>query len=198
MAPRRRVVVRPPAPTASNPIRAELVMTTLRRLMPDDAVVVEEAPTHRRAMHDHLPITIPGGFYVAASGGLGWGLPASVGIALASPGRRILCLLGEGSSMYSIQALWTAVRLELPIAFIVLDNRAYMALRALASAFGVSDPPGVDLPGLDVAAVAAGFGCPARHVDGAEELADALEQALAASGPTMTTVTVDATLEALY
>ena len=99
---------RPPEPPPSDPIRAELVMTTLRRLMPHDALVVEEAPTHRRAMHDHLPITIPKGFYAAASGGLGWALPAAVGIALASPGRRVLCLLGEGSSMYSIQAVWTS------------------------------------------------------------------------------------------
>jgi benzoylformate decarboxylase len=189
---------RPPAPIPSDPIRAELVMTTLRRLVPDNAVVVEEAPTHRKAMHDHLPITIPRGFYAAASGGLGWGLPASVGIALASPGRRVVCLLGDGSSMYSIQAVWTAVRLELPIAFVVLDNGAYLALKALGSAFGVSDPPGVDLPGLNVAAVAAGFGCPARHVACARELAPALEEVLAAPGPTMTTVNVDATLEALY
>ncbi len=190
--------LRPPAPAPSDPIRAELVMTTVRRLMPHDAVVVEEAPTHRKAMHDHLPITIPNGFYVAASGGLGWGLPASIGIALGSPGRHVLCLLGEGSSMYSIQALWTAVRLELPIAFIVLDNRAYLALKALGGTLGVSDPPGVDLPELNVAAVAAGFGCPARHVERAEELAAAIEEALAAPGPTMTTVTVDATVEALY
>ena len=188
----------PPESPASAPIRAELVMTTVRRLMPDDALVVEEAPTHRRAMHDHLPITIPKGFYAAASGGLGWALPASVGIALASPGRRVVCLLGEGSSMYSIQAVWTAVQLELPITFVVLDNRAYLALKALGAAFGVSDPPGVDLTALDVAAVAAGFGCPARRVDRAEELAAALEQALAAPGPTVTTVTVDATVEALY
>jgi benzoylformate decarboxylase len=190
--------VRPPGPPAGDPIPAELVLTTVRRLMPDDAVVVEEAPTHRRAMHDHLPITIPGGFYAAASGGLGWALPASVGIALASPGRRVLCLLGEGSSMYSIQALWSAVQLDLPIAFIVLDNRAYLALKALGGAFGVSDPPGVDLPGLNVAAIAAGFGCPAKHVDRAGQLAPALGEALAASGPTLTTVRVDATVEALY
>jgi benzoylformate decarboxylase len=189
---------RPCAPATSHPIRGEVVMATVRRLMPGDAVVVEEAPTHRKAMHDHLPITTPKGFYAAASGGLGWALPASVGIALASPGRRVVCLLGEGSSMYSIQALWTAVQLDLPIAFIVLDNRAYLALKALGGAFGVANPPGVDLPRLNVGAVAAGFGCPARHVDGADELAAALGEAFAAPGPTMTTVEVDATVEALY
>lgn len=189
---------RPPVPIATEPIRAELVMTTVRRLMPDDAVVVEEAPTHRRAMHDHLPITVPRGFFAAASGGLGWALPASVGVALASPGRRVLCLLGEGSSMYSIQAVWTAVQLDLPIAFIVLDNRAYLALKALGGAFGVSDPPGVDLPGLDVAAIAAGFGCAARPVDRLEALDAALQEAFAAPGPSMTTVRVDTTVSALY
>ena len=189
---------RKPPPPQSDPIRAEYVMATVRALMPADAIVVEEAPTHRNAMHDHLPITTPRGFFVAASGGLGWGLPAAVGVALGAGGRRVVCLLGEGSSMYSIQALYTAVQHTLPVTFVVLDNRAYVALKALGRALGVTDPPGVDLPGLDVVAIAAGFGCPARLVEHADELAGALADALGAAGPTLTAVRVDAALDALY
>lgn len=189
---------RPPVPPRSDPIAAGLVMHLVRRLMSQDAVVVEEAPTHRQAMHDFLPITTSGGFYVAASGGLGWGLPAAVGIALGQPGRRVVCLLGEGSSMYSIQALWTAAQLQLPIAFIVLDNGAYLAMRALGSALGIADPPGITLPDLDVGAVAASLGCTAARVERAAELEDTLAAALRDTGPTLTNVRVDATIDSLY
>jgi benzoylformate decarboxylase len=186
------------APPSKDPIRPELVMATVRELMPEDAIVVEEAPTHRNAMHDHLPITAPSSFYVAASGGLGWGLPAAVGVALGSPGRRVVCLLGEGSSMYSIQALYTAAQHALPIAFVVLDNSAYVALKALGRTLGVTDPPGVDLPGLDLLSIAGGFGCPAQAVGRAADLTQALTTALRAPGPTLTAITVDAALQDLY
>jgi benzoylformate decarboxylase len=187
-----------PAPAGTDPIRAEYVMAAVRALMPSDAIVVEEAPTHRNAMHDHLPITTPGGFFVAASGGLGWGLPAAVGVALGAGGRRVVCLLGEGSSMYSIQALYTAVQQGLPVAFVVLDNHAYVALKALGAAIDIPDPPGVDLPGLDVVAIAAGFGCPVRRVERADDVHAALAEAFTAEGPTLTAVTVDPALEPLY
>ncbi len=189
---------RAPLPPPSDPVRAERVMDAVRRLMPDDAIVVEEAPTHRNAMHDHLPITTSGGFYVAASGGLGWGLPAAVGVALGAPGRRVVCLIGDGSAMYSVQALWTAAQLALPVAVVVLDNAAYLALKALGAALGIDKPPGVDLPALDIAAVADGLGCPARRVQRVDELDAALTEALAAPGPTLTNVVVDDVLDALY
>ena len=94
--------------------RARSCCTPLREVMPDDAVIVEEAPSHRNAMHDHLPIRRSDGFYCGASGGLGWALPAAVGIGLARPERRVVCLLGDGSSLYSIQALWTAAEHRAP------------------------------------------------------------------------------------
>jgi benzoylformate decarboxylase len=187
-----------PAAATTAPLRAETVMAAVRRLMPADAIVVEEAPTHRNAMHVHLPITIPGGFFVAASGGLGWGLPAAVGVALGHSGRRVVCLLGEGSAMYSVQALWTAALLGVPVSFVILDNRSYLAMRALGAAIGIPDPPGVDLDGLDVAAVAEGLGVPATRVSTGEELDAAIESAFTTAGPTLTNVTVDASLDALY
>ena len=97
-----------PMPQASDPISGAFVMQVVSEVMPANAVIVEEAPSHRNAMHDYLPIRHSDGFYCGASGGLGWALPASVGIALGDPSRRIVCLLGDGSSLYSIQALWTA------------------------------------------------------------------------------------------
>jgi benzoylformate decarboxylase len=134
--------IRPPAPSATDPMSAGFIMHTVGQVMPRDAIVVEEAPTHRNAMHDHLPIRTSGGFYVGASGGLGYGMPAAVGVALGSPGRRVICLLGDGSSLYSIQALWTAVQQRLAISFVVLNNGAYAALKAFGRGLGLDRPSG--------------------------------------------------------
>jgi benzoylformate decarboxylase len=187
-----------PAPRSGDPIAAELVLHALRRVLPEDAVVVEEAPSHRNAMHEHLPIRIPGGFFAAASGGLGWALPAAVGVALARPERRVACLLGDGSSLYSIQALWTAAQLELPVTFIVLDNRGYVALQSFARTMGIEDAPGLELPGVDLVELAAGFGCPARRVDHPEQVEPALRTALTAPGPRLLDVWVEPEVAALY
>ena len=139
-----------------------------------DAVIVEEAPSHRNAMHDHLPIRTSGGFYCAASGGLGFGLPAAVGVALGDPTRRVICLLGDGSSLYSIQALWTAAQHDLPIAFVILNNRGYGALKALGRAWPSTSHRASTCPGIGFAELAAGFGCAARAVTRADELEAAL------------------------
>jgi benzoylformate decarboxylase len=188
----------PVAPAASRPMSGAFVMHTIAASMPADAVAVEEAPTHRNAMHDHLPIRTSGGFYCAASGGLGWALPASVGVALARPERRVLCLLGDGSSLYSIQGLWTAVQQELSITFVVLNNHGYGALKALGRAMGIDKPPGVELPGVQLVDLAAGFGCPARQVAEPDELEGALQWALGNDGPALLDVEVDASVERIY
>jgi benzoylformate decarboxylase len=189
---------RPPAPRAIEPISGEFVMHTVAGVMPRRAVVVEEAPSHRNAMHDHLPIRAAGGFYAGASGGLGWALPAAVGVALADPARPVVCLVGDGSSLYSIQALWTAAAHRLPITVVVLDNGAYVALKAFGRVLGVERPPGVDLPGLDFVALARGFGCEAARVERAGDLAPALARALEAGRPALLDVRVDPGVPDLY
>ncbi len=183
---------------ASAPMTGAYVLHVLAGLLPADAMVVEEAPSHRNAMHEHLPIRRVGGFAAGASGGLGWALPAAVGWALGDPGRRVVCLLGDGSSLYSIQALWTAAQHRLPVTVLVLNNGGYGALKALGLAMGIEQPPGVDLPGLDLVAIARGFGCQASRVEAAADLGDALSAALASSGPALLDITVDATIERLY
>ena len=182
----------------STPLPAAYVLHLLAGLLPPDAMVVEEAPSHRNALHEHLPIRRVGGFAAAASGGLGWALPAAVGWALADPGRRVVCLVGDGSSLYSIQALWTAAQHGLPLTVLVLNNGGYGALKALGRAIGIDQPPGVDLPGLDLVAVATGFGCEAGRVTEAGALPDVLRGALAHTGPVLVDIAVDAAIERLY
>jgi benzoylformate decarboxylase len=162
-----------------------LVCDRLAALRPPGAIVVEEAPTARAALHDHLPITAPDTFYTCASGGLGHGLPASVGLALARPGCRVIALLGDGSAMYAIQGLWSAVQLGLPISYIILNNRRYEALRGFGRLFGMDNVPGTDLSGLDFCGLAAAQGLAARRVDHAGDIDAALAWSFAATAPTL-------------
>ncbi|MEV0405581.1 benzoylformate decarboxylase [Actinoallomurus sp. NPDC050550] len=186
------------APPVTDPIEPALVVETLRGLMPDDAVLVEEAPSHRDALHDRLPITRPGGFLTTGSGALGWGLPVAVGRALAGTGERVVCVVGDGSSMYSIQALWTAARHGAPVTFIVLNNQAYEAVKALGRRIDIPDVPGTDLHGIDFVSVAAGLGCPGRRVDRAADLAESLSHAFGQDGPFILDVTMAAGTSSAY
>ena len=160
--------------------------------------MVEEAPSHRPAMQAHLPIRDWGGFYTMASGGLGYSLPAAVGIALAHPGRRIAAIIGDGSMMYSIQALWTAAQHALPLTVIVVNNGGYGAMRSFSRVMGTEGVPGIDLPGLDFVALAQGMGCPGLRVDDPRLLAEALAAALRHAGPMLVEVAVDAAIPTLY
>lgn len=168
------------------------LLSRIAELRPADSVIVEEAPSSRGAMHDHLPITRRDGFYTGASGGLGYGLSAAVGVALARPNQRIVALLGDGSSMYGIQGLWTAAQLGLPISFVIFNNGGYKALDGFAARFGVHAPPGTRTPGLEFSSLARGHGLDSLRVDDANALDDALSRAFAAPGPFLLDVTLTA------
>jgi benzoylformate decarboxylase len=179
-------------------ISADKLFTVLTEMLPDNAIVVEEAPSHRQIMHDCLPIrSRHTGFLTVASGTLGYGLPAAVGAALARPDRRIVAVIGDGSSMYGIQALWTAVREHLPVTFVIVDNSQYSALKILAEADGLK-VPGVDLGGIDFVALAKGMGCHGVLVENLAQLREALAQSLVDDGPTLLHVPVIEHARALY
>jgi benzoylformate decarboxylase len=188
----------PPAPRAGDPIAAEFVLHTLSTAMPADAVLVEEAPSHRPAMQNFMPMRGQDSFYTMASGGLGHALPASVGIALGRPGSRTVCLIGDGSAMYSIQALWTAAQRKLPLTVIVLNNSGYGAMRSFSQVMQVRNVPGLDLPDIDFVKIAEGLGCDAVGVTKSSELAPALKRALAHAGASLIEVMVDSAVPLLY
>ena len=193
--PREQPAKRMPAPRAEPPAAGERMsvayaLQTLAELRDPASVVVEEAPSARRFMHLHLPITRSETFYTMCSGGLGWSMPAAVGIALAfsssRPQAKVIALIGDGSAMYSIQALWSAAQLALPITFVILNNRRYAALQEFAPGFGFApgDPlPGTELPGIDFVALARGHGVEATRVADAASLRHALAAALSAPRP---------------
>lgn len=176
-APRKR----PAAPAAAAHLTPELVLDALHERLPRDRVLVEEAPSHREVLHARIPIDLPGGFLTTGSGALGWGLPLAVGRALADR-RRVVCVLGDGSAMYSVQALWTAARHRAPVTFVVLDNGGYGAVSALGRRIGIEAVPGTELGGIDFAQLAASFGCAADHADRADDLDRALDRAVTSLG----------------
>jgi benzoylformate decarboxylase len=165
-------------------------MQTLAEVRPPQSVTVEEAPSSRLAMQAYLPIDRSGGFYTCSSGGLGFGVPAAVGVALGSPGHKVIGLIGDGSSMYAIQGLWTAGQLQLPITFIIIRNGRYQALEEFGPHFGLSHTPGTKLPALDFVALATGHGIYGCRVDRPDALEGVLRNALGAQKPMLVEVAV--------
>ena len=183
----------PPRAEPSSPMSVAFALQTLSEVRDPRDIVVEEAPTARPVLQAYLPITRAEGFYTMDSGGLGWSMPAAVGIALAKPDSRIIAVIGDGSSMYSIQALWSAAQLKLPITFVILNNRRYAALQDFAPVFGFAkgEPvQGTDLPDIDFVSIARGMGCEASRVSEPDKLRSALVQALSARAPTLVEVVI--------
>ncbi|MFD8570335.1 benzoylformate decarboxylase [Streptomyces sp. NPDC059639] len=172
---------RPAPATAGDRLTPELVLDALHQRLPRDRVLVEEAPSHRDVLHTRVPVDLSGGFLTTGSGALGWGLPLAVGRALADR-RRVVCVLGDGSAMYSVQALWTAARHRAPVTFVILDNGGYAAVRALGRRIGIEPVPGTDISGIDFAALAASFGLTADHAAHPDDLDKALDRAVTALG----------------
>ena len=187
---------RPVAPAPADPLRATAVLGALRAALPAGAVLVEEAPSHKDALHELIPVTRPRGYVSTGSGALGWGLPVAVGRALA--GERVVCVVGDGSALYCVQALWTAARQAVPLTVVVLNNAKYEAVAALGRRIGVPEVPGTDLAGLDLTALARGFGVAAGRVTRAAEVAAALSEAMAQKGPYLLDVAVETSGATLY
>jgi len=184
---------RVPRPRVSGPgLTDAFLMQQIALLRPNGSIIVEEAPSSRGAMHDYLPIVDRDGFYTCASGGLGHGLPAAIGIALARPRDKVIALLGDGSAMYAIQGLWTAAQLGLGVTFVIIKNRRYEALVNFGRHFGLQQTVGTSLPDIDFCALARGQGVEATAVDRCETLDDALQAAFAnLAEPTLVEVAVD-------
>jgi len=179
-----------PAPPAPEPLTDAYALSRLAALRAPGSIIVEEAPSARGTMHDFLPILRRDTFYTCASGGLGYSLPAAIGLALGRPGEKVIALIGDGSAMYAIQALWSAAQLRLPISFLILNNQRYEALIGFGRRFGLNRTIGTDLAGLDFVALALGQGVGATRVDSAAALDDALASSLASPEPNLVEIVV--------
>jgi benzoylformate decarboxylase len=192
-APTRAAPLLPPraAPLAPRRLTDGYLMQQIAALRPGSSLIVEEAPSSRGAIHDYLPILEPDSFYTCASGGLGYGLPAAVGVALGRTDRKVIAILGDGSATYSIQGLWSAAELGLDVAFVIVNNGGYRALREFAPQFGVAAPPGTLLPHLDFCAFARAQGVAAVRVSRYADLDEVLRTAFATARPFLIEVCVE-------
>lgn len=162
------------------------------------AIVVEEAPTTAPLLASLLVTERPRSFFGLASGGLGFGMGGAVGAALAQPDTPVIAMIGDGSAMYAIQALWTAAHLELPITYVIVNNKSYRIIKERMVAMRQCDQfLGMDLtkPNLDFVAMASGMGVPSVRVESAEELRAALNNAVATRRPALIEVGVDAGIQ---
>jgi len=193
-APRQRPDPAPlvrPAQVSGSPLTDSYVVQQIAALRPKGSIIVEEAPSTRGAMQDYLPMVARDTFYTTASGGLGHALPAAVGVALGRPGERVIALLGDGSSLYSIQGLWSAAQLRLPVTFVIVNNGCYEALRSFGRHFGLEKTEGTDLTGIDFISIALGQGVKAERVTTGAQLDQALRTAFSLDQPMLIEVALN-------
>ena len=192
----------PQSPVATDPMRVAFAMKTLAAALPDNTPIIEESASSRASFYDQIRIVRPESYFATASGGLGFALPAAVGVGLARPGTPVLCVVGDGAAMFGIQAIWTAARYEIPVVYVVIDNGQYGILKAFAAFQRTPGVPGLDLPGLDIATVARGLGAEAHRITSARDLAGACREAFVTAAtrrcPVVLDVVVDPEVGALF
>ncbi|TQM45114.1 benzoylformate decarboxylase [Pseudonocardia cypriaca] len=179
------------------PFPADALFAALTEALPTHARLVNESTANTAQFWTHLDLRTPRSLLFPAAGGLGFGLPAAVGMALADPERPVVAVLGDGAAQYGITGLWTAAQHRLPVTFLVLRNGGYGALRGFVDQLGVQNAPGLDLPDLDAVRIAEGYGVPACRISGARELKAALADVAAAAGPRLVEVPVPTELRPL-
>ncbi|MEJ3655466.1 thiamine pyrophosphate-dependent enzyme [Actinomycetes bacterium KLBMP 9759] len=171
--PRPAARVAPPAPDGR--LRPAHVFTALAERLPPDVVVVEETPSSRPELHRLLPARSPRGFVSAAMGGLGFGLPAAAGLRMGDPSRPVVAILGDGSSLYAIQGLWSAARYACGVLYVVLSNGGYAIMDRLAAEAG-GKPPWPGFGEIDMTGLARSLDCPAQRVATYGELVEVLDE----------------------
>lgn len=170
---------------ASRPLKAESVFDILNSVAPANSIFVNESTSTIPALWQRINIATQGSYYLAAAGGLGFAMPAGVGIQLASPDRQVFVVVGDGSANYSIQALWTAAHYAIPVIFIVMKNGTYGALRWFADVLNATDIPGLNLPDIHFSQLAEGYGVQAFRASTPEQISDAVSRARASGKPAL-------------
>jgi benzoylformate decarboxylase len=169
--------------------RATTVFAAIDRLLGPDAVVVEETPSTRPILEDVIVTRRPLGFVSAAMGGLGFALPAAIGLRMAMPDRPVVAVVGDGSSLYSIQSLWTAVDQRVGALFVVLANGRYAVMDRLAEGHG-GKAPWPAFPEVSISGLALSLGCASVRVDDLASLEHELSGFDPSAGPLLIEVVV--------
>jgi benzoylformate decarboxylase len=161
-------------PAEGEPLRASHVLAALAERLPRDTVLLEESPSSGPELRQRIPAREPLGFLSAAMGGLGFALPGSMGLKMALPDRPVVAIAGDGSSIYTIQSLWSAAHYGMGPLMVVLTNGRYAVMDRLAEMSGKQGVwPAFE---VEISALAAPFGCEARRIERHDELISALDE----------------------
>jgi len=177
----------------ARPLAPDWLMLRLAERLPPEAIVVDEGITASRSLLGFMPFRDRHDYFGNVSGGIGWAIAAAVGIQLARPERRVVAVIGDGSAMYSIQALWTAAHMKLPMTFVIANNGGYRILKERLLAFHGNDQfTGMNFrnPSIDVAGLARAYGMAAERIAEPEQFDAAFAAAVSGSGPTLLEVMV--------
>ena len=180
------------AGAAPEPLTPANIGAMLPALLPEGAIVVDEAVSSGRAFDRATRAAPPHDWLTGMGGSIGFALPAALGAALAAPGRRVIALTGDGSAMYTLQTLWTLAREGLDVTVVIFANRAYQILRGEFAGVGAGAPGPratgmltLDRPDLDWVAMSRGMGVPAQRVADTAAFAAAWRRSVAEPGPSL-------------
>ena len=186
------------AEASRSPMSPLSLMQALGETLPPEAVVIDETISSAAGLFTFLRNAPPGSLFGNRGGGIGWGLPASIGVQLALPDRPVVAMIGDGSAMYSIQALWTAAHDKVPVTFVILNNRSYRVLKQrLAASQGVAAQRGryigMELaePAIDFCGLAKSLGVDAVAVDNIPAFIAALQRGIASAAPLLIDAAID-------
>jgi benzoylformate decarboxylase len=181
----------------ARPIDPDWLMMRLCEHLPADAIIVDEGLTTAASLSAYFAYRDRNSYFGNVSGGIGWGIAAAVGVQLAQPSRRVVAIIGDGSAMYSIQALWSAVNQKLPVIFVICNNGGYRILKQRLKLFHGNDTfIGMDFrdPAIDVAGLARALGMNAHRIEDGAAFDAMFEEALVAIEPVLLEVVVEGTV----
>jgi len=197
-AERAELINRAEAEATRVPISPLTLMHEVSKVTPADAVIVDEAISSSQGIRHFFRCADSKSFFGLRGGGIGWGLPAALGVKLALPNRPVVALVGDGSSMYTNQALWTAARESLAVVYVIFNNTSYRILKQRTKAlkgFSAEDDRYVamdlDRPLIDFVGLARSLGVSGTRVEKSSDIGPAVEKALASGGPHLVDVRID-------
>ena len=188
------------------PMAPDRMMHEIAQALPDNAVVVDDSLSSKDALHAALKFNEPGSLYGERIGAIGWGMGAALGVKLSQPHRPVVAVVGDGSAMMTIQALWTAANYEIPVVYLVCNNRSYRILKLNMNIHrqeilrkdveeGFEGYVGMDFPlPLNIAGIAEAIGVYGRTISDPEEIGSELRKALESGKPAVLDVVIDGRL----
>jgi benzoylformate decarboxylase len=167
----------PQPPRTGEALAPGHVLDALAQRLPADTILVEESPSSRPELLERIPARAPMGFVANANGGLGFGITSAIGLRMGAPARPVVAVLGDGSTLYAIQALWTAARYRVGVLAVVMSNGGYAVMDALArERDGTGAWPTFEE--VQIGVLARGLGCPARRIETHRELIATLDEVI--------------------